>query len=53
MSPESLLDGFAQRFAYVVSSDPETEKPRDARTSDYMEIDKSHLEVVAAVAWSK
>lgn len=54
MSPESLLDGFAQRFAYVIASEPLNENPpRDPKSSVYMEINTMHLEAVTAVAWSQ
>lgn len=54
ISPESLLDGFAQRFAYVVSSDPKEETPpRLPKSSEYLEMDTARLQAVAAVAWSK
>jgi hypothetical protein len=53
MSPESLLDGFAQRFAYIIASDPSAEQPpRDPKSSKYLEIDSAYLDAVAAVAWS-
>jgi len=54
VSPESLLDGFAQRFSYVVASDPtKEEKPRDPKSGKYFEIDEPQLLASTSFAWSE
>ena len=53
ISPESLLDGFAQRFVYIVSSEPKNETPpRLPKSSEYLEMNTARLQAVSAVAWS-
>ncbi len=52
ISPESLADGFGQRFDYVVASDPMREpQPRNSKSGRYVEIDRAHLESVTKKAW--
>lgn len=48
LSPESLLDGFAQRFAYALA-----ERDEERHFSDYPRYNNAQIEAVVVQAWAK